>query len=99
MFYSLAIGDTLGAPLEFVHPGTFQKIVDYIAGGVFNLPSGYWTDDTSMALCLAHSLIECNWELDLDNHMHHYLRWYLQGDNLHESTYLKSIAQQLFELT
>jgi ADP-ribosyl-[dinitrogen reductase] hydrolase len=29
-----------------------------IGGGPFNLKPGEWTDDTSMALCLAESLIE-----------------------------------------
>ena len=29
-----------------------------VGGGPFNLEPGEWTDDTSMALCLAKSLIE-----------------------------------------
>jgi len=29
-----------------------------IGGGSFHLKPGEWTDDTSMALCLAESLIE-----------------------------------------
>ena len=29
-----------------------------VGGGPFNLPAGAWTDDTSMALCLANSLLE-----------------------------------------
>ncbi len=32
---------------------------DMVGGGPFNLEPGQWTDDTSMALCLATSLIEC----------------------------------------
>ena len=31
---------------------------DMVGGGPFALPAGAWTDDTSMALCLAESLVE-----------------------------------------
>src|SRR6266849_1096900 len=54
----LAAGDAVGAALEFRAPGTFAKIDDMIGGGPFGLAVGEWTDDTSMALCLAESLIE-----------------------------------------
>ena len=55
----LAAGDALGTTLEFKSPGTFEPIDDMIGGGPFGLRAGQWTDDTSMALCLATSLIEC----------------------------------------
>ena len=54
----LAVGDALGTTLEFKSPGTFQPIDGMIGGGPFNLKPGEWTDDTSLALCLAESLIE-----------------------------------------
>jgi len=55
----LAVGDALGTTLEFKFPGTFEPITDMIGGGPFGLNPGQWTDDTSMALCLATSLVEC----------------------------------------
>ena len=55
----LAAGDALGATLEFKRPGTFAPITDIVGGGPFGLKPGQWTDDTSMALCLAESLIAC----------------------------------------
>ena len=55
----LAIGDALGTALEFQPPDSFKPIDDMVGGGPFNLEPGQWTDDTSMALCLAESLIEC----------------------------------------
>jgi ADP-ribosyl-[dinitrogen reductase] hydrolase len=55
----LAVGDALGITLEFKRPGTFTPITGMVGGGPFNLKAGQWTDDTSMALCLAESLIEC----------------------------------------
>ena len=54
----LAVGDALGTALEFEKPGSFTPITDMVGGGPFNLKPGQWTDDTSMALCLAESLIE-----------------------------------------
>jgi ADP-ribosyl-[dinitrogen reductase] hydrolase len=53
----LATGDALGTTLEFCRPGSFIPVNDMIGGGLFNLKPGEWTDDTSMALCLAESLI------------------------------------------
>ena len=53
----LAIGDALGTTLEFRPPGSFQPLTDMMGGGHFCLQKGYWTDDTSMALCLGHSLV------------------------------------------
>lgn len=54
----LATGDAVGTTLEFKPPGTFDPISDMVGGGPFRLKAGEWTDDTSMALCLAESLIE-----------------------------------------
>ena len=54
----LATGDALGTTLEFKPPGTFAPLADMIGGGPFHLKPGEWTDDTSMALGPAESLIE-----------------------------------------
>jgi ADP-ribosyl-[dinitrogen reductase] hydrolase len=54
----LAVGDAVGTTLEFRSPGGFEPIDDLVGGGPFQLKPGEWTDDTSMALCLAASLIE-----------------------------------------
>jgi len=54
----LAVGDAVGTTLEFKSPGSFNPIHDMVGGGPFRLKPGEWTDDTSMALCLATSLLE-----------------------------------------
>jgi ADP-ribosyl-[dinitrogen reductase] hydrolase len=74
----LAAGDALGTTLEFRSPGTFAPIGDMVGGGPFRLKPGQWTDDTSMALCLAESLIERK-GFDPADQMERYLRWYRQG--------------------
>ncbi len=74
----LAVGDALGTTLEFRAPGTFAPIEDMIGGGPFRLKPGEWTDDTSMGLCLAESLIECR-SFDPADQMARYVQWYRQG--------------------
>lgn len=74
----LAIGDALGTTLEFSSPGTFDPIQDMVGGGPFRLKPGQWTDDTSMALCLAQSLIDCQ-GFDPKDQMTRYVRWYQEG--------------------
>ena len=74
----LAAGDALGTTLEFRPPGTFEPIDDMVGGGPFGLEPGQWTDDTSLALCLAESLIErCGF--DAQDQMRRYLRWHDHG--------------------
>jgi ADP-ribosyl-[dinitrogen reductase] hydrolase len=55
-FVGLAVGDAVGAPLEFYRRGRFTPITDMIEGGKLQLEKGEFTDNTSMALCLADSL-------------------------------------------
>jgi ADP-ribosylglycohydrolase len=74
----LAAGDAVGTTLEFSAPGTFQPIADMMGGGPFDLRPGEWTDDTSMALCLAESLVERR-GFDARDQMARYLRWYREG--------------------
>jgi ADP-ribosylglycohydrolase len=74
----LAAGDALGTTLEFKAPGTFQPISDIVGGGPFRLKAGQWTDDTSMALCLAESLVERR-GFDPVDQLDRYVRWYRDG--------------------
>jgi ADP-ribosylglycohydrolase len=74
----LATGDALGTTLEFCDPGTFAPIADMVGGGPFGLKPGQWTDDTSMALCLAESLIECG-GFDPVDQLTRYCRWRGEG--------------------
>ena len=74
----LAVGDALGTTLEFKPPGSFTPITDLKGGGPFNLKPGEWTDDTSMALCLAESLVARR-GFDPRDQMERYLRWYRDG--------------------
>jgi ADP-ribosyl-[dinitrogen reductase] hydrolase len=74
----MAVGDALGTVLEFRLPGSFQPIDDMVGGGPFGLKPGQWTDDTSMALCLVESLVECQ-GFDPADQMQRYVRWWREG--------------------
>src|SRR3982751_724496 len=76
----LAAGDALGTTLEFTERGQFEPITDMVGGGPFNLQPGQWTDDTSMMLCLAESLLECG-AFDPIDQLSRYVRWKRDGHN------------------
>lgn len=81
----LATGDAVGTTVEFQSRGSFSPVQDLVGGGPFNLKPGQWTDDTSMALCLATSLIAAN-GFDAVDQMDRYYSWYENG-------YLSSIGK------
>jgi ADP-ribosyl-[dinitrogen reductase] hydrolase len=81
----LAVGDALGTTVEFSARGSFTPVSDMVGGGRFELSPGQWTDDTSMALCLGHSLVERR-GFDALDQMRRYCRW-------QESGYLSSTGE------
>jgi ADP-ribosyl-[dinitrogen reductase] hydrolase len=74
----LACGDAVGTTIEFRHRGSFTPLSDMVGGGPFRLTPGQWTDDTSMALCLAASLTELGC-FDAKDQMTRYVRWWQHG--------------------
>jgi len=74
----LAAGDAVGTTVEFQQRGSFPPVTAMVGGGPFNLKAGQWTDDTSMALCLATSLVETG-TFDAVDQMNRYCNWREQG--------------------
>jgi ADP-ribosyl-[dinitrogen reductase] hydrolase len=74
----LACGDAVGTAVEFRARGTFEPLCDMVGGGPFGLSPGQWTDDTSMALCLADSLL-ARAGFDAVDQMARYVDWWRQG--------------------
>ena len=70
----LAVGDALGAAIEFDPKPRFARLADLEAGGPHCLQRGQWTDDTAMALALAESLLVAP-ELDAADLMRRFLEW------------------------
>ena len=73
----MAVGDALGAAVEFKYPGSFEPVTDYRTGGPHGLNIGEWTDDTSMALALADSMANAGW--DLNDQAKRYCDWWRGG--------------------
>ncbi|KAJ9613139.1 hypothetical protein H2200_003080 [Cladophialophora chaetospira] len=78
-FLGLAVCDALGAPAESKVRGSFPTITSMQANLNFKLGPGYFTDDTSMALCLAHSFLENGPSSDPVDQARKYLAWYRTG--------------------
>ena len=80
----MVIGDAMGARNEF-KPIRYNiidlKDMGKLPGGNFNLSPGQWTDDTSMGLCLADSLLMKNGELDEQDLMRRFIAWVKSGYN------------------
>jgi ADP-ribosyl-[dinitrogen reductase] hydrolase len=74
----LAVGDAVGTTVEFKPRGTFEDVTDMTGGGPFGLLPGQWTDDTSLALCLADSLLESG-GFDPWDQLARYVRWWRTG--------------------
>lgn len=74
----LACGDAVGTTVEFRLRDSFEPVTDMVGGGPFSLKPGQWTDDTSMALCLATSLIERK-GFDPHDQMVRYCKWWEEG--------------------
>ena len=78
MFVGLAVGDALGAPVEFGYTAKDIRVNWNCEMQDHRVPLGHYTDDTSMALCLADSLIEKN-GYDSYDVMHKYSKWMYEG--------------------
>ena len=78
MLLGLACGDALGTTVEFRRRDTFPLHTEMTGGGAFNVKPGEWTDDTSMALCLAQSIVQCQ-GFDSKDQLERYLRWMNEG--------------------
>ncbi|MDP9928481.1 ADP-ribosylglycohydrolase family protein [Variovorax paradoxus] len=70
----LACGDAVGTTVEFMPRGTFEPVTQMAGGGPFGLQPGEWTDDTSMALCLATSIVRQH-GFDAVDQMNRYCNW------------------------
>lgn len=79
-FIGLAVGDALGAAVEFYSKGEYEPLTNYRDGGPFNLIGGQWTDDTSQAICIAEWLLEEKSPL-VNNLRDRFCEWLFTGKN------------------
>ncbi len=74
----LAVGDALGTTIEFALRDAVPVVTDIVGGGPFELEAGQWTDDTSMALCIAASLAETG-AYDPTDQLERFVHWRDEG--------------------
>lgn len=86
----LAVGDAVGTTLEFTRRDSRPPLTDMVGGGPFGLKPGEWTDDTSMALCLADSLIAREGAVDARHLLTDFCNWWQHGWN--------SVTGQCFDI-
>jgi ADP-ribosyl-[dinitrogen reductase] hydrolase len=80
-FMGMAIGDALGAPIEFQELDYTRTGITYMQNNArFNMKAGQYTDDTSMGLCLADTLL-MNKGFDPFDVMLRYIAWWYCGYN------------------
>ncbi|KAI9823829.1 MAG: hypothetical protein M1819_001130 [Sarea resinae] len=89
--YGLGICDALGGPVQFKARGTFPRVKTYQYNDHFRVPPGAWSDDTSMALCLAASLVENRGDMNVADQVRKYLRWF-QGKG--RTAYMLSVDER-----
>lgn len=74
----LVVGDALGVPVEFQSREELEQdpVTGMRAYGTHHQPTGTWSDDSSMALCLLESLSR---GVNYDDMMARFLRWAEEG--------------------
>lgn len=78
--WGLIVGDCLGDVLQFGPPREIGNFVrDMEAGGPFNTPAGYWTDDGSMALCIIDAYNASGGKYDLTAIADTFVKWRYEG--------------------
>lgn len=70
----VAIGDALGVPVEFESRGEIARnpVTDMRGYGTYHLPAGTFSDDSSLAFCLAEALTQ---EFDLNAVAKNFIAW------------------------
>ena len=88
--WGLIVGDAFGSPIQFTSKDGHPWITEMEPCPVFNLPAGYWTDDSSMALCVMDSFVRKG-GYDLADIGQTFVRWLYEG-------YLSSKDGQAFDV-
>ena len=78
MFWGLVVGDCLGSPIQFMPKDGHPHITEMVRCDTFNTPPGYWTDDSSMAFCIAESAVRLG-RYDLADIANNFVRWRYEG--------------------
>jgi ADP-ribosylglycohydrolase len=80
----LVVGDALGVPVQFMTRDEIRSrergpVTGMESGGVYDMPQGTWSDDSSMALATLASLLEKR-EVNLGDIMMRFVKWEVKGE-------------------
>ncbi len=78
LLWGLVIGDCLGSPIQFTFKDGHPRITEMVPCEWFHTPPGYWTDDSSMAFCIAESYVRLG-KYDRADISNNFVRWYREG--------------------
>ena len=78
MFWGLVVGDCLGAPIQLTRKYDHPFITQMVPCTRLDTPAGYWTDDSSMAFCIAESYVRLK-RYDLNDIANNFCRWFFDG--------------------
>ena len=90
MLWGLVVGDCFGSPIQFSGKDDHPRITEMVACPVFKLPPGYWTDDSSMAMCIMDSFVRKGYYA-LKDIGDTFVRW-------HDEGYLSSVEGRSFDV-
>lgn len=87
----LAVGDALGVPVEFMSREEVRKVnptemigketpLTFESRWGDIIPAGAWSDDTSMTVATMESMIAQGGDIDYDDVMEHFIRWWRGGE-------------------
>lgn len=78
ILFGVAVGDALGVPVEFKSRQTIAQkpVTDMTGFGTYNLPAGTFSDDSSLAFCLAEALTQ---EFSLQKIGNNFIAWLNQN--------------------
>lgn len=76
--WGLVVGDCLGSPIQFTEKDGHPWITEMVECRIFGTPPGYWTDDSSMAFCVAESLARLG-RFDAGDVGRNFVRWLREG--------------------
>ena len=76
--WGLVVGDCLGSPIQFTEKDGHPWITEMVYCRIFRTPPGHWTDDSSMAFCVAESIAALG-RFDARDVGRNFVRWLREG--------------------
>ncbi|OGM45558.1 ADP-ribosylglycohydrolase [Aspergillus bombycis] len=77
--WGVCVGDALGGPVQFMDPGSFEPITGLEYVKPFNQPAGSYSDDGSMTLALAQSIIDSQGKYNHVLSIQYFVDWFSTG--------------------